>query len=259
MTVVGEMAPGSLAHVPRRCSPGRPKTSAPRAASCGPGWRPAAARSSSGRSTTATSCASARARWPASGTGSSPTTSKASSRTSTTRRWRRCSTSPGTRAGSRSSPSGWSRRPRRAASAWQEGCRPARPAGAGRLRRPHAARGSWIACSTRLPASIPRLTPDMVITLITTGVPMTTAATGIDLAGEMRERLTDQNVAEFIAQSVSRDQGATERLGAGVSGTRAGRRQARRAARTGRAGGANAADRAASRSFPTCGRAPRTC
>jgi hypothetical protein len=60
---------------------------------------------------------------------------------------------------------------------------------------------------------IPRMTPDMVVTLITTGAPVTDAgAAGIDLAGEMRNRLTDQNVAEFIAQSVSRDQGATNRL-----------------------------------------------
>ena len=35
---------------------------------------------------------------------------------------------------------------------------------------------------------------------------------GIDLAGEVRDRLTDQNVAEFIAHSVSRDHGATNRL-----------------------------------------------
>ena len=59
---------------------------------------------------------------------------------------------------------------------------------------------------------LPRLTPDLVVTLITTGVPGEGAQAGIDLPGEIRERLTDATVAEFVAQSVSRDQGATARL-----------------------------------------------
>ena len=59
---------------------------------------------------------------------------------------------------------------------------------------------------------LPRLTPDLVITLITTGVPMTDGQPGIDLPGEVRSRLSDQTVAEFVAQSVSRDHGATARL-----------------------------------------------
>ena len=65
---------------------------------------------------------------------------------------------------------------------------------------------------------IPKMTPEMVITLITTGVPDAGGSAaagdgnGIDLAGEIRERLTDENVAEFVAQSVSRDHGATNRL-----------------------------------------------
>ena len=61
---------------------------------------------------------------------------------------------------------------------------------------------------------IPKMTPEMVITLITTGVPDAGGGEGggIDLAGEIRERLTDEHVAEFVAQSVSRDQGATNRL-----------------------------------------------
>jgi hypothetical protein len=59
---------------------------------------------------------------------------------------------------------------------------------------------------------LPRLTPDLVISLITTGVPVGQGAPGIDLPGEVRSRLSDATVAEFVAQSVSRDQGATERL-----------------------------------------------
>jgi hypothetical protein len=59
---------------------------------------------------------------------------------------------------------------------------------------------------------IPRLTPDMVVTLITTGVPNIEGRPGIDLPGEVRSRLSDQTVAEFVAQSVSRDHGATARL-----------------------------------------------
>jgi hypothetical protein len=60
---------------------------------------------------------------------------------------------------------------------------------------------------------IPRLTPDLVVTLITTGVPKADgAAPGIDLPDEVRSRLSDHTIAEFVAQSVSRDQGATARL-----------------------------------------------
>ena len=61
--------------------------------------------------------------------------------------------------------------------------------------------------------AVPRLTPDLVVTLITTGVPKAPGSPqGIDLAGEVRARLTDHTVGEFVAQSVSRDQGATARL-----------------------------------------------
>jgi hypothetical protein len=61
---------------------------------------------------------------------------------------------------------------------------------------------------------VPQLTPDLVVTLITTGVPLAEGAQrgGIDLAGEVRERITDDTIAEFVANSVSRDQGATGRL-----------------------------------------------
>jgi hypothetical protein len=48
--------------------------------------------------------------------------------------------------------------------------------------------------------------------MITSGVPMRDGEVGIDLPGEVRSRLSDGIVAEFIAQSVSRDQGATARL-----------------------------------------------
>lgn len=60
---------------------------------------------------------------------------------------------------------------------------------------------------------VPRLTPDMVVSLITTGITLADgAAPGIDLPGEIRARLSDNTVAEFVAQSVSRDEGATARL-----------------------------------------------
>jgi HEAT repeat protein len=59
---------------------------------------------------------------------------------------------------------------------------------------------------------LPRLTPELVVTLITTGLPKLDGEQGIDLPGEVRSRLSDQTVAEFVAQSVSRDQGATARL-----------------------------------------------
>ena len=61
---------------------------------------------------------------------------------------------------------------------------------------------------------VPQLTPDLVVTLITTGVPLAEGDQrgGIDLPGEVRSRITDDTIAEFIANSVSRDQGATGRL-----------------------------------------------
>jgi hypothetical protein len=60
---------------------------------------------------------------------------------------------------------------------------------------------------------IPRLTPEMVVTLLTTGVPMPPdAPSGIDLPGEVRERISDETVAEFVARSVSREGGPTNRL-----------------------------------------------
>ncbi len=61
---------------------------------------------------------------------------------------------------------------------------------------------------------VPQLTPDLVVTLITTGVPVPEGTTppGIDLPGEVRARISDETIAQFVAQSVSRDQGATGRL-----------------------------------------------
>jgi hypothetical protein len=65
----------------------------------------------------------------------------------------------------------------------------------------------------QIAGAIPQLTPDLVVTLITTGVPPDpSGAPGIDLPGAVRERLSDHTVGEFVAQSVSRDQGATARL-----------------------------------------------
>jgi hypothetical protein len=61
---------------------------------------------------------------------------------------------------------------------------------------------------------LPKLTPDLVVTLITTGVPLADGAErpGIDLPGEVRARISDRTMAEFVANSVERDQGATGRL-----------------------------------------------
>ncbi len=61
---------------------------------------------------------------------------------------------------------------------------------------------------------LPQLTPEMVVTLITTGVPLTPGARpeGVDLAGEVRARISEESVAHFVARSVSRDRGATARL-----------------------------------------------
>ena len=60
---------------------------------------------------------------------------------------------------------------------------------------------------------LPQLTPDLVVTLITTGVPLAEGTErGIDLPSEVRSRISDNTVADFVAQSVSRDQGATARL-----------------------------------------------
>ncbi|MBA3269041.1 MAG: HEAT repeat domain-containing protein [Acidobacteria bacterium] len=66
----------------------------------------------------------------------------------------------------------------------------------------------------QIAGGVPQLTPDLVVTLITTGVPMGSSLQepGIDLPGEVRARVTDHTVAEFVAQSVSRDHGATARL-----------------------------------------------
>ena len=60
---------------------------------------------------------------------------------------------------------------------------------------------------------VPRLTPDLVLMLITTGAPLPEGAPpGIDLGGEVRSRISDHAIAEFVAQTVSREQGATARL-----------------------------------------------
>jgi hypothetical protein len=67
---------------------------------------------------------------------------------------------------------------------------------------------------THIASTLPRLTPDLVVTLLTVGVTQENGAPheGIDLPSEVRSRLSDGMVAEFIAQSVSRDKGATARL-----------------------------------------------
>ncbi|MCA1583335.1 MAG: hypothetical protein LC791_00700, partial [Acidobacteria bacterium] len=57
---------------------------------------------------------------------------------------------------------------------------------------------------------IPRLTPEIVGPLIST--PASGKNIGIDLAGEVRARASDETVVEFVANSVARDRGATARL-----------------------------------------------
>jgi hypothetical protein len=65
----------------------------------------------------------------------------------------------------------------------------------------------------RIASVLPQLTPDLVVSLVTTGATAADgAAPGIELPGEIRARLSDEIVAEFVAQSVSRDHGATARL-----------------------------------------------
>ncbi|HXG89771.1 MAG TPA: hypothetical protein VNJ02_15685 [Vicinamibacterales bacterium] len=66
----------------------------------------------------------------------------------------------------------------------------------------------------QISGTLPRLTPDLVVTLITTGILTGTGAgvPGIDLPSEIRARLSDRTVAEFVAHSVERDHGATARL-----------------------------------------------
>jgi hypothetical protein len=59
---------------------------------------------------------------------------------------------------------------------------------------------------------LPRLTPELVISMLTTGAGGGDRQSGIDLPGEVRSRLSDQMVAEFVAQAISRDEGATARL-----------------------------------------------
>ena len=63
----------------------------------------------------------------------------------------------------------------------------------------------------RLAAVTPRLTPDVLLALLE---PATGDRTGVDLAAEITSRLSEPRVAEFVANSVVRDGGATERLAA---------------------------------------------
>jgi hypothetical protein len=66
---------------------------------------------------------------------------------------------------------------------------------------------------THIAGIVPRLTPELVLALATRGVGDTDGdVPGIDLPGEVRSRVSDGTIAEFVAQAVSRDRGATERL-----------------------------------------------
>lgn len=57
---------------------------------------------------------------------------------------------------------------------------------------------------------IPRLTPEVVAPLLS--APGAGHRPGIDLAGEVRARASDETIVEFVAHSVARDRGATARL-----------------------------------------------
>jgi hypothetical protein len=59
---------------------------------------------------------------------------------------------------------------------------------------------------------VPRLTPDLLITLLTTGAPSSGAPPRVDLPREIRGRMTDRTIAEFVARSVARPGTATSRL-----------------------------------------------
>jgi hypothetical protein len=61
---------------------------------------------------------------------------------------------------------------------------------------------------------LPRLTPELLLLLLTGGERsgLRDGNRHVDLAREMHARLTDQAVAEFVARSVARTRGATERL-----------------------------------------------
>lgn len=61
-------------------------------------------------------------------------------------------------------------------------------------------------------ATIPGLTPEVVTHLV--GEVPGGHAGGIDLSGEVRARVTDECAADFVANSVTRDPGATARLAA---------------------------------------------
>ncbi len=58
-------------------------------------------------------------------------------------------------------------------------------------------------------AIVPKLTPEIVSPLVS---PPAGGGRGIDLAGEVRARVSDEAVAEFVAASVIRDRGASARL-----------------------------------------------
>jgi len=63
-------------------------------------------------------------------------------------------------------------------------------------------------------ASLPRMSPDMVMSLLDEPQPVNEDGQpeGIDLGAELRERVDESLVAKFVAQSVARDRAATARL-----------------------------------------------
>jgi HEAT repeats len=64
----------------------------------------------------------------------------------------------------------------------------------------------------QIAAVIPRLTPDIVLALVAPTAPEEAGAQGIDLGGEVCARLPESGVADFVAQTFSREGSATARL-----------------------------------------------
>jgi len=61
-----------------------------------------------------------------------------------------------------------------------------------------------------------RFSPDLMLSLLAEATPQAGAndpvGAGVDLGGELRSRFTDDKLAAFVAENVSRDRGATSRL-----------------------------------------------
>jgi hypothetical protein len=64
----------------------------------------------------------------------------------------------------------------------------------------------------QIAAVVPRLTPDLVLALVTPPAAVDGTMPGIDLGGEVCARLPESGIADFVAQTFSREGNATSRL-----------------------------------------------